>query len=186
MNVLIACESPGIVRDAFRRRGHNAFSCDILPCESDPTYHIQDDVLNWLDRGWDLMIAHPPCTHLAVSGARFFSGKKAQQEQALQFVLRLMNAPIKRIALENPVSIISSRIRKPDQIVHPWWFGHGEVKATCWWLEGLPKLVPTDIVDGRMPRVHFMSPGPNRGRERARTLVGVANALAAQWGGTII
>jgi hypothetical protein len=182
MNVLIACEFSGIVRDAFRARGHNAFSCDLLPCERDSTYHIQDDVLKYLDRGWDLMVAHPPCTHLAVSGARYFDRKRAEQSHALQFVCDLMNAPIPRIVIENPISIISSRIRKPDQIIQPWWFGHGETKATCLWLKGLPVLTATSIVDGRKARIHRMSPGPDRWRERSRTLIGIAQAMAEQWG----
>ena len=128
------------------------------------------------------MIAHPPCTHLAVSGARWFKEKRVEQEAALEFVARLLAAPIPRIALENPISIISSRIRKPDQIIQPWQFGHGEVKATCLWLKNLPKLVPTDIVDGRVPRVHFSSPGPDRWKERSRTMTGIAEAMAYQWG----
>lgn len=185
MNILVGCEFSGIVRDAFRKRGHNAFSCDLLPCESDPTYHIQDDVLNWLNHGWDLFIAHPPCTHLAVSGARYFYRKQAEQEKALEFVCKLMNAPVKRKVIENPVSIISSRICKPSQIVQPWWFGHGETKATCLWIEGLPLLVPTNVVDGRVARVHRMAPGPERWRERSRTLTGLADAMAEQWGGWV-
>ena len=133
--------------------------------------------------GWDLMIAHPPCTHLAVSGARWFKEKQVEQAAALQFVRQLMAAPIARIAIENPVSIISSNIRKPDQIIQPWQFGHGETKATCLWLQNLPKLVPTKIVEGRQAKVHRMSPGPNRWRERSRTYQGIADAMAEQWGG---
>ncbi len=184
MKVLIACEFSGTVRNAFRRRGHFAVSCDLLPSEDDGP-HIQGDVTEVLRHGWDLMICHPPCTHLAVSGARHFAAKQASgvQAEALDFVRRLLDAPIPRIALENPISIISSRIRKPDQIIQPWQFGHGEVKATCLWLKNLPKLVPTDIVDGRTPRVHFMSPGPDRWKERSRTLAGIAAAMADQWGG---
>src|SRR5690606_17481713 len=157
MNVLVACEFSGIVRDAFRARGHNAFSCDLLPCESDPKWHFQEDIIRLLMmdvQPWDLMIAHPPCTHLAVSGARWFKDKREEQEKALGFVRLLLDADwIPRIALENPVSIISSRIRKPDQIIQPWQFGHGETKATCLWLKGLPKLAPTDVVTGREPKV---------------------------------
>jgi hypothetical protein len=128
------------------------------------------------------MIAHPPCQYLAVSGARWFAQRQTEQAMALQFVWALMNLPIRRIAIENPISVISSRIRKPDQIIQPWMFGHGEVKATCLWLKNLPKLVPTDIVDGRQPRVHHASPGPDRWKERSRTLPGIAAAMAAQWG----
>jgi site-specific DNA-cytosine methylase len=134
-----------------------------------------------LDHGWDLMIAHPPCTHLAVSGARWFKDKKAQQEESLDFVRLLLNAPVEKIALENPVSIISSHIRKPDQIIQPWMFGHGETKATCLWLKNLPLLKPTNIVDGREQRIHRMPPGPERWKERSRTFVGVAKAMSEQW-----
>lgn len=129
-----------------------------------------------------MMIAHPPCTHLAVSGARWFKDKREEQEEALAFVRALMDAPIDRICVENPISIISSRIRKPDQIIQPWMFGHGETKATCLWLKNLPKLMPTDIVDGREARVHRMPPGPDRWKERSRTLPGIAEAMASQWG----
>ena len=145
MRVLVACEFSGIVRDAFIARGHDAVSCDLLPTER-PGPHIQGDVLELLGDGWDLMVAHPPCTHLAVSGARWFKDKRVEQAEALDFVRALLTAPIPRIALENPVSIISSRIRKPDQIIQPYWFGHGETKTTCLWLKGLPKLQPTDLV----------------------------------------
>jgi hypothetical protein len=181
MNVLVACEFSGIVRDAFIRAGHDAMSCDLLPSER-PGPHYQGDVLDVLYDGWDMMIAHPPCTHLAVSGARWFAEKRREQEQALAFVVTLLAAPIERIALENPVSVISSRIRKPEQIIQPWQFGHGETKATCLWLKGLPPLVPTEIVDGREARVHRMAPGPDRWRERSRTFAGIAQAMADQWG----
>jgi site-specific DNA-cytosine methylase len=184
MRVLIACEFSGIVREAFRSRGHDAWSCDRLEAEDGSKFHIRRDAENILADGWDMMIAHPPCTDLAVSGARWFKDKREQQERALHFVSTLLNAPIERIALENPVSVISSRIRKPDQIIQPWMFGHGEIKATCLWLKGLPKLVPTDIVDGRVPRVHFASPGPERWKERSRTMTGIAAAMADQWGAT--
>ena len=180
MNVLVACEYSGVVRTAFLAAGHNAWSCDLLPSE-DGGPHIQGDVLDIMGLGWDLMIAHPPCTHLAVSGARWFKDKAQEQAEALAFVRALLDAPIPRIALENPVSIISSRIRRPDQIIQPWMFGHGETKATCLWLKGLPKLVPTDIVDGREARVHRMPPGPDRWKERSRTLVGIEDAMADQW-----
>ena len=184
MRVLIACEFSGIVRDAFRARGHDAWSCDLLPSEGCDKYHIEGDVLEVLHLRWDLMVAHPPCTHLAVSGARWFKEKREEQRLALQFVYALMHAPIPRICIENPISVISSRIRKPDQIIQPWMFGHGETKATCLWLKNLPKLVPTNIVDGRTPRVHYASPGPDRWKERSRTLPGIAAAMAEQWGAT--
>jgi len=182
MRVLIACEYSGTVRDAFRDLGHDAWSCDLLPSEADPKYHIHGDVKEVLTYGWDLMIAHPPCTHLAVSGARWFKDKVQEQKEALDFVRDLLTAPIPRIALENPVSIISSHIRKPDQVIQPWQFGHGETKATCLWLKSLPKLTPTNIVDGREARIHKMPPGPNRWRERSRTYQGIAKAMAEQWG----
>ena len=190
MRVLVACEFSGVVRDAFRARGHDAWSCDLLPCEADPQWHIQGDALKAIYSGdfyhhaqWDLMIAHPPCTHLAVSGARWFKEKRVEQEAALEFVRDLLDAyPCKRIALENPISIISSRIRKPDQIIQPWQFGHGEVKATCLWLKNLPPLKPTNIVEGRTARVHREPPGPDRWKNRSRTMVGIAEAMADQWG----
>ena len=181
MRVLVACEFSGAVREAFRARGHDAWSCDLLPTEV-PGQHIVGDVLEVLGDGWDLMVAHPPCTHLAVSGARWWKDKQQEQADALEFVRALMAAPIDRIALENPISKISSAIRKPDQIVQPWQFGHGETKATCLWLKGLPKLRPTDVVEGREPKVHHMAPGPNRWRERSRTYAGIAKAMAQQWG----
>lgn len=180
MKVLIACEFSGTVRDAFLRAGHNAMSCDLLPTES-PGPHYQGDVRDVLGNGWDLMIAHPPCTHLAVSGARWFKDKQQEQAEALEFVRFLLSAPIERIALENPVSIISSRIQKPTQIIQPWQFGHGETKATCLWLKNLPLLTPTNIVDGREARVHKMPPGPDRWKERSRTFSGIAAAMADQW-----
>lgn len=185
MKVLVACEYSGRVRNAFRRLGHDAWSCDLLPSEDSGMTHIVGDVTQILDDGWDLMIAHPPCTHLAVSGSRHFASKKASgvQDEALAFVQMLMDAPIPRICIENPISIISSRIRKPDQIIQPWQFGHGETKATCLWLKNLPKLVPTSIVEGREARVHRMPPSPTRWKERSRTYEGIANAMAQQWGG---
>ena len=180
MRVLIGCEFSGVVRRAFRERGHDAWSCDLLPAE-DGGEHIQADLLGVIGDGWDLGIFHPPCTHLAVSGARWFSGKRVEQEVALEFVRRLMLAPFPW-ALENPVSIISSRIRKPDQIIQPWMFGHGETKATCLWLNGIPKLAPTQVVEGRAGRVHREPPGPDRWKNRSRTLPGIAAAMADQWG----
>jgi hypothetical protein len=186
MKVLVACEFSGIVRDAFARAGHDAWSCDLLPSEHpERGGHFRQDVrvlLHWQYWQWDLMIAHPPCTHLAVSGARWFKDKEREQAEALAFVQELMNAPIKRIAIENPISVISSKIRKPDQIIQPWMFGHGETKATCLWLKNLPKLEPTNIVDGREPRIHLLGPSEDRWKERSRTLPGIAEAMAEQWG----
>jgi hypothetical protein len=181
VKVLVACEYSGIVRDAFIASGHQAMSCDLLPTDKDGPHH-QGNVLEILDDGWDLMIAHPPCTHLAVSGARWFKHKKQQQLEALNFVQQLLEAPIPKIALENPISIISSKIRKPDQVIQPWQFGHGETKATCLWLKNLPKLLPTNIVDGRENRVHKMPPSPDRWKLRSTTYKGIAQAMAQQWG----
>ena len=183
MRVLVACEFSGVVRRAFRARGHDAWSCDLLDADdaAEGCHHIIGDVRSILNTRWDLMIAHPPCTHLAVSGARWFKEKRAEQEEALDFVRTLLDAPIPHIALENPISIISSKVRKPDQIIQPWMFGHGETKATCLWLKNLPKLVSTNVVEGRTPRVHYASPGPNRWKERSRTLQGIADAMADQW-----
>jgi len=181
VRVLVACEYSGTVRDAFIARGHDAMSCDLLPTEK-PGPHYQGDVFDIIGDGWDLMIAHPPCTHLAVSGARWWKDKLNEQAEALWFVAQLMGAPIPRIAIENPISKISTAIRKPDQIVQPWQFGHGETKATCLWLNGLPKLVPTKVVPGREARIHKMSPGPDRWKERSRTYQGIADAMASQWG----
>jgi hypothetical protein len=184
MKVLIACEYSGRVRDAFIALGHDAMSCDLLPTDAIGP-HYQGDVFDIINDGWDLMIAHPPCTHLAVSGARHFAAKQASgvQQEALEFVRRLLDSPIPKIALENPISIISSRIRKPDQIIQPWQFGHGETKATCLWLKGLPKLKPTNIVGGREAKVHKMPPSANRWKLRSTTYQGIADAMAAQWGG---
>ena len=184
MRILIGCEFSGVVRRAFRARGHEAFSCDLLPAEDGSPYHHQGSVLDVLGGDWELGVFHPPCTHLSVSGARHFAAKQASgvQQEALEFVRLLLDAPIPMIALENPISIISSRIRKPDQIIQPWQFGHGETKATCLWLKGLPKLIPTNIVEGREARVHRMPPGPNRWKERSRTFAGIAEAMADQWG----
>jgi len=181
IRVLVACEYSGTVRDAFTAKGFDAWSCDLLPTEK-PGNHYWGDVTEVLNLGWDLIISHPPCTHLAVSGSRWFHLKEKEQKEALEFVRILLNAPAKYKALENPVSIISSKIRKPDQIIQPWQFGHGETKATCLWLENLPLLKPTDIVDGREPRVHRMPPSPNRWKERSRTFQGIAAAMADQWG----
>ena len=183
MRVLVACEFSGVVRDAFRARGHDAVSCDLL-CSDTAGSHYIGDVLSVLNYGWDLMIAHPPCTHLSVSGARWWPAKRAdgRQAAAIEFFMALTRAPIERIAIENPIGLMSTRYRKPDQIIQPWQFGHGETKATCLWLKNLPLLVPTNIVPGREARVHRMAPGPNRARERSRTYQGIAEAMADQWG----
>ena len=186
MRVLVACEYSGRVRDAFRNRGHDAWSCDLLECEADPQWHHQGPVEDLLHEDWDLMVAHPPCTHLAVSGSRHFHRKQREQRDALNFVRLLMSAPIPRWCIENPVSVISSAIRPPDQIIQPWEHGHGETKATCFWLQNLPRLVPSNCVEGREPKVHLMSPGPDRWKERSRTYQGVADAMADQWGSRLL
>jgi site-specific DNA-cytosine methylase len=189
MKVLVACEYSATVRDAFRALGHDAWSCDLLPTDGDPEYHFQGDVVEIMyGRGWDLMIAHPPCTHLSVSGARHFAAKIAdgRQQRALDFVQLLMDAPIERIAIENPISVISSKIRKPDQIIQPWQFGHGETKATCLWLKNLPKLEATDIVEGREQRMFRLPPSPDRWKIRSTTFKGIAKAMADQWGGKTV
>lgn len=181
MRVLIACEFSGIVRDAFIAKGHDAMSCDLLPTER-PGPHYQGDVLEILNDGWDMMIAHPPCTRLAVSGARWFRDKREEQDEAIRFFMALANALILKVAIENPISIMSTKWRKPDQIIQPWQFGHGETKATCLWLKNLPPLQPTNIVSGREQRIHKMPPSENRWRERSRTFPGIAAAMAEQWG----
>lgn len=182
MKVLVACEFSGVVRDAFLAQAHDAMSCDLEETER-PGPHYRGDVCEILNQGWDLMICHPPCTHLAVSGARHFAGKllSGVQDDALDFVQILINAPIERIALENPVSIISTRIRKPDQIIHPWQFGHAETKKTCLWLKGLPVLVPTDIVEPTSNRIWKMPGGKNQAKNRSRSYEGIAQAMATQW-----
>ena len=195
LRVLVACEYSGRVRDAFTRMGHFAMSCDLLPSDA-PGLHYQGDVTDILGQGWDIMIAHPPCTHLAVSGAKHFAAKRESgvQQEALDFVRLLLNAPIPKIALENPVSIISSEIRKPDQIVQPYMFGHQATKTTCLWLKGLPHLTPTNMVDkgerhvtksGKsLPKWYNLPPGPDRWKIRSATFQGIADAMAAQWGAT--
>lgn len=182
MRVLIACEFSGIVREAFRKRGHDAWSCDLLPTEIPGPHHLRDvkDVMSlW---PWDLMLAFPPCTHLAVSGARWFKGKRVEQAAAADFFMALANALIPRIAIENPIGIMSTHWRKPDQIIQPWQFGHGETKATCLWLKNLPKLEPTQIVKGRAGRVWREPPSPDRWKNRSRTYQGIADAMTEQWG----
>lgn len=180
MKVLVACEFSGIARDAFAEKGNDAWSCDLLPSERNGQ-HIQDNVLLHLEEEWDLMVSFPPCTHIAVSGARWFKNKQKEQEEALNFVKQLLDAPIPRICIENPISVISTRIRKPDQIIQPWMFGHGETKATCLWLKNLSKLKPTYIVSGREPRIWKESPSPERWKNRSRTYPGIAKAMAEQW-----
>ena len=183
MKVLIACEYSGTVRDAFIARGHDAMSCDLLPTDA-PGPHYQGDVRDVLHGCWDLMIAHPPCTHLSVSGARHFDAKKmdGRQQSAISFFMMLAKADIPMIAVENPVCIMSSIWRKPDQVIQPWQFGHGETKATCLWLKGLPPLKHTNVVDGRENRIHKMPPSPERWKERSKTYEGIAQAMAEQWG----
>jgi site-specific DNA-cytosine methylase len=198
MRVLIACEFSGVVRRAFRALGHDAYSCDLLPAEDgEQTFHIKWDVLDGVtdpvDKDgrpfkWDLLIAHPPCTRLTVAGARWFKGREQEQADAIAFCEALWAAEIPRICIENPIGVLSTRSKlgKPTQIIQPWQFGHGETKATCLWLKGLPKLVPTNIVEGRVARVHREPPGPDRWKNRSRTYEGIAQAMAEQWGGNAI
>ncbi len=189
MRVLVACEFSGVVRRAFRELGHDAWSCDLLPPEDGSPYHLQGDAMAWIRIGrmgyaWDLMIAHPPCTRLTVAGARWFKGREQEQAAAIAFVESLWDEDVQRIAIENPIGVLSTRstLEKPDQIIQPWQFGHGEVKATCLWLKNLPRLVPTNIVEGRHARVHREPPGPDRWKNRSRTFTGIAAAMASQWG----
>ena len=180
MRVLVACEFSGVVRNAYRLRGHEAWSCDLL---SGGPYHIHGDVLKVLDDGWDMMIAHPPCTHLAVSGARWFKDKKEEQKKAILFVETLWDAPIERIAIENPVGVLPrlSKLGPATQFVQPWWFGHGETKKTGLWLKNLPPLTATNVVEGREGRIWKMPPSKDRGRLRSITCTGLAKAMAEQW-----
>ncbi|WP_336764364.1 hypothetical protein [Asaia sp. VD9] len=184
MRVLIACEYSGIVRDAFLARGHEAMSCDLLPTER-PGPHYEGDVRDVLDYPWDLMIAHPPCTHLSVSGARHFEAKRldGRQQSAVAFFMALARCPIPRKVIENPVCVMSSLWRKPDQVIQPWMFGHGETKATCLWLENVAPLTPTNVVEGREARIHKMPPSADRWKLRSETYQGIADALADQIGG---
>tara|TARA_R110000851_G_scaffold64836_3_gene147415 strand:+ start:373 stop:1029 length:657 start_codon:yes stop_codon:yes gene_type:complete len=205
MKILIACEESQAVTKAFRKLGgHEAFSCDILPCSGGhPEWHIQGDVLEQLDKGWDMMIAFPMCTHLAVSGARHFEKKIAdgRQQEGIDFFMKMINAPIPKIAVENPIGIMSTKYRKPDQIIQPWQFGDKAQKSTCLWLKGLPKLVPTDIVDKgefiefiskkgvkkRQPKWYFdalknAKTSAERSTLRSKTFQGIADAIAYQWG----
>ncbi len=182
MRVLVACEFSQIVTKAFRLKGHEAFSCDILPTEGNPEWHYQGDVFDIINDNWDLMIAHPPCTYLCVSGARWFKDKQEEQGTAINFFMKLIKSNIKKICIENPIGIMSTYYRKPDQIIQPWMFGHGETKATCLWLKNLLLLKPTNIVSGREHRIHKMPPSVNRGKLRSITFQGLANAFADQWG----
>ena len=184
--VLVACEFSGRVREAFSQKGIRVVSVDLLnsetPCGPYASHWKMDAILAAYERGpWDLMIAHPPCTHLAVSGARWFKDKQQEQKAAIDFFLKLAAAPIHHICIENPIGIMSTKYRKPDQIVQPWMFGHGETKATCLWLKNLPKLQPSNIVDGREHKVHRMPPGPDRWKDRSRTYPGIAQSMADQW-----
>ena len=183
VKVLVACEFSGIVREAFARRGFNAWSCDLLPTEI-PGNHIQGDVIPLLDERWDLIIAHPPCTHLSCSGARYFTQKRAdgRQQEGVYFFLLFTQLNCPHICIENPIGVMSTFYRKPDQIIHPWQFGHEEEKSTCLWLKGLPQLIPTQIMEKRVNRLHALGPSPNRWKERSRTYQGIADAMAAQWG----
>ncbi len=182
MNMLIGCEFSGQVRDAFIAKGHNAVSCDLLPSEK-PGPHLKCDLFEAIDsRVWDALIFFWPCTNMAVSGAKHFAGKRMRQARDVACFRLLMECGIPKIAAENPIGVLSRLYRKPDQIIQPWQFGHGETKATCLWLKNLPKLTPTNIVDGREARVHRMAPSPDRWRERSRTYPGIAAAMADQWG----
>lgn len=183
MRVLVACEFSGIVRDAFIEKGHDAISCDLLPTER-PGPHYQGNVLDIINDGFDLMIAHPPCTDLCVSGARWFKDKikDGRQKVAIDFFLLFTTTKCEKVCIENPIGIMSTHYGKPSQIIQPWQFGHGETKATCLWLKGLPNLTPTNIVDGRENRIHKMPPSKNRSILRSKTYTGIAKAMAEQWG----
>lgn len=193
MRILVACEESQAVCKAFRAKGHEAYSCDLQPCSGGhEEWHLQCDVTQLLKLEWDMIIAFPPCTHLAVSGAAWFEEKRkdGRQQEAIDFFLLFAKSDCKRVAIENPVGIISGLWRKPDQIIHPWQFGHPEQKATCLWLRGLPLLLPTDYVrremmalpDKEKQRIHYLSPGPDRAKERSKTFIGIAHAMADQWG----
>ena len=200
MKVLVACEESQAVCKEFRKLGHEAYSCDIVPCSGGhPEWHIMQDVIplidgrcsfktmdgieHSIDGKWDLIVAFPPCTHLSVSGARYFEQKRkdGRQQQGVDFFMKFVNADCEKIAIENPIGIMSTQYRKPDQIIQPWMFGHGETKATCLWLKNLPKLEPTNIVDGREQRIWKMPPGPERAKERSKTFPGIAKAMASKW-----
>ncbi len=181
MKVLIGCEFSGIVATAFSKRGHSVLSCDLLPREI-PGTHCRGDVRKLFNDGWDIMIAFPPCTHLAVSGARWFKDRQKEQQEAIEFFMTFVNAPIEKICIENPIGIMSTKYRKPDQIIQPWQFGHGETKSTCLWVKNLPLLKPTNIVTGREPRIHKEPPSKDRWKNRSRFYWGIGEAMAEQWG----
>ena len=188
MKILVACEESQAVTIELRRLGHEAYSCDIIPCSGGrPEWHLQQDVIPLLTQKWDMILAFPPCTHLAVSGARWFAAKRAdgRQQNAINFFMRFANSDCPRIAIENPVGIMSTVWKKPDQIIQPWQFGHGETKKTCLWLKGLPPLIPTEIVEGREQRIWKMPPSEDRAKNRAKTFPGIARAMAEQWAGDI-
>lgn len=188
MKILVACEESQAVTIELRRLGHEAYSCDIEPCSGGhPEWHLQQDVIPLLTQKWDMILAFPPCTHLAVSGAKWFAAKRAdgRQQNAIDFFMQFANSDCPRIAIENPVGIMSTVWKKPDQIIQPWQFGHGETKKTCLWLKGLPTLVPTNIVDGREQRIWKMPPSEDRAKNRAKTFPGIAKAMAEQWAGDI-
>jgi site-specific DNA-cytosine methylase len=185
VRVLVAFECSGVVREAFRSWGHDAWSCDLKPAEDESAFHVQGDAFDVMREPWDLIIAHPPCTDICVSGARWFAEKRAdgRQGRAVDLFMAVVNVPCERLCIENPVGIMSTLYRKPDCIIQPWMFGHGETKATCLWLKGLPTLRPTKIVSGREGRVWKMGPSERRAADRSRTYRGVAEAMAEQWGG---
>lgn len=188
LKILVACEESQAVTTELRRLGHEAYSCDLVECSGGhPEWHLQVDALELLKMEWDMILAFPPCTHLAVSGAKYFEEKRrdGRQQAAINFFLRFANADCPKIAIENPVGIMSTHYRKPDQIIQPWQFGHGETKKTCLWLKGLPPLEPTEIVSGREQRVWRMPPGPDRAKLRSKTFPGVAKAMAEQWAGQV-
>ena len=188
MRILVACEESQVVCKAFRELGHEAYSCDILHCSGGyPEWHIQENVCQSLNQPWDMIIAFPPCTDLCVSGARWFKEKRmdGRQQESIHFFMRFVYNTTRFIAIENPIGIMSSLYRKPDQIIQPWQFGHGETKATCLWLKNLPLLKPTNIVPGREARIHKMAPGPDRAKNMSKTFPGIAKAMAEQWGGDI-
>ena len=188
MKILVACEESQAVTIELRRLGHEAYSCDIEPCSGGhPEWHLQVDALELLKMKWDMILAFPPCTHLAVSGARYFEQKRedGRQQAAIDFFMRFANADCPKIAIENPVGIMSTVWKKPDQIIQPWQFGHGETKKTCLWLKGLPPLIPTEIVEGREQRIWKMPPSEDRAKNRAKTFPGIARAMAEQWAGDI-
>lgn len=188
MKILVACEESQAVTIELRRLGHEAYSCDIIPCSGGhPEWHLQVDALELLKMKWDMILAFPPCTHLAVSGARYFEQKRkdGRQQAAIDFFMRFANSDCPRIAIENPVGIMSTVWKKPDQIIQPWQFRHGETKKTCLWLKGLPPLIPTEIVEGREQRIWKMPPSEDRAKNRAKTFPGIARAMAEQWAGDI-